>query len=441
MQKRKVLIMGAAGRDFHNFNTVFRDNRQYEVIAFTATQIPNIYGRKYPYKLAGKLYPKGIPILSEDELVNLIKKFKVDEVIFSYSDVSYQYVMQRCAVVTSAGADFKLLGRGKTTLKSKRPVIAVCAARTGSGKSQTTRKVCRILKARGINPVAIRHPMPYGDLTKQICQRFASLSDMDKNDCTIEEREEYEPHIREGIVVFAGVDYGIILKEAEKEADVIVWDGGNNDLPFYQPDLHITVVDPLRPGDELCYFPGGTNLLLADVVLINKVESADYDNIEQVRFNVREANPKAILIEAASPISVEHPQLIRGKKVLVVEDGPTLTHGGMTYGAGVIAARKFGAREMVDPRPWVKGEIRKAFDKYPQISGLLPALGYGEKQVKDLQNTINSIPCDSVVIGTPIDLTRVLKINKPSVRVRYELQEIGKPDLEEVLDRFTKKRK
>ncbi len=441
MQKKKVLIMGAAGRDFHNFNTVFRDNRQYEVIAFTATQIPNIHGRKYPSRLAGKLYPKGIPILSEDELVNLIKKFKVDEVIFSYSDVSYQYVMQRCAVVTAAGADFKLLGRESTTLKSKRPVIAVCAARTGSGKSQTTRKVCRILKAKGINPVAIRHPMPYGDLTKQICQRFASLSDMDKHDCTIEEREEYEPHIREGIVVFAGVDYGVILKEAEKEADVIVWDGGNNDLPFYQPDLHIIVVDPHRPGDELCYFPGGTNLLLADVVLINKVESADYENIEQVRFNVREANPEAILIEAASPISVDHPQLIRGKRVLVVEDGPTLTHGGMTYGAGVIAAEKFGAREMVDPRPWVKGEIKKAFEKYPEISGLLPALGYSEKQVKDLQKTINSIPCDSVVIGTPIDLARVLKINKPSVRVRYELQEIGKPDLEEVLEKFTRKRK
>jgi predicted GTPase len=301
MRKKRVLIMGAAGRDFHDFNMVFRDNPQYQVTAFTATQIPNIHGRKYPSKLAGKLYPKGIPILQEDDLVTHIKKFKVDEVIFSYSDVSYQYVMQRGAVVTAAGADFKLLGRKRTTLKSKRPVVAVCAVRTGSGKSQTTRKVCQILKDKGMNPVAIRHPMPYGDLTKQICQRFGSLSDMDKHHCTIEEREEYEPHIRQGIVVYAGVDYGAILKQAEKEADVIVWDGGNNDLPFYKSDLHITVVDPHRPGDELSYFPGGTNLLLADVVLINKVESADHENVEQVRFNVREANPEAILIEAASP--------------------------------------------------------------------------------------------------------------------------------------------
>jgi len=301
--------------------------------------------------------------------------------------------------------------------------------------------VCQILKSAGIDPVVIRHPMPYGDLTKQICQRFASLSDMDKHHCTIEEREEYEPHIREGIVVYAGVDYGIILKEAEKEADVIVWDGGNNDIPFYQPDLHITVVDPHRPGDELCYFPGKTNLLLADVVLINKVDSADYEGIEQVRFNVRETNPEAILIEAASPIFVDHPQRIRGKIVLVVEDGPTLTHGGMTYGAGVIAAEKFGAKDIIDPRPWVKGEIKRAFEAYPDIGALLPALGYGEKQIKDLQKTINAIPCDSVIIGTPIDLTRLLKINKPLVRVRYELQEIGKPDLEEVIDRFLRKRR
>ena len=441
MQKKKVLIMGAAGRDFHNFNMIFRDNPQYQVVAFTATQIPNIHGRKYPDRLAGKLYPKGIPILSEDDLVKLIKRFKIDEVIFSYSDVSYQYVMQKGAMVLAAGADFKLLGKQKTTLKSKRPVIAVCAARTGSGKSQTTRKVCQILKSAGIDPVVIRHPMPYGDLTKQICQRFASLSDMDKHHCTIEEREEYEPHIREGIVVYAGIDYGIILKEVEKEADVIVWDGGNNDIPFYQPDLHITVVDPHRPGDELCYFPGKTNLLLADVVLINKVDSADYEGIEQVRFNVRETNPEAILIEAASPIFVDHPQRIRGKIVLVVEDGPTLTHGGMTYGAGVIAAEKFGAKDIIDPRPWVKGEIKRAFEAYPDIGALLPALGYGEKQIKDLQKTINAIPCDSVIIGTPIDLTRLLKINKPSVRVRYELDEIGKPDLEEVIEKFLKKKR
>lgn len=433
--------MGAAGRDFHNFNVVFRDKPQYQVIAFTATQIPNIYGRKYPGKLAGKLYPKGIPILSEDDLVKLIKKFKIDEVIFSYSDVSYQYVMQKGAMVLAAGADFKLLGKQNTTLKSKRPVIAVCATRTGSGKSQTTRKVCQLLKSAGIDPVVIRHPMPYGNLTKQICQRFASLSDMDKHQCTIEEREEYEPHIRQGTVVYAGVDYGVILKEAEKEAEVIVWDGGNNDIPFYQPDLHITVVDPHRPGDELCYFPGRTNLLLADVVLINKVDSADYEDIEQVRFNVREVNPEAILIEAASPIFVDHPERIRGKRVLVVEDGPTLTHGGMTYGAGVIAAEKFGAKDIIDPRPWVKGEIRKAFEAYPEIGSLLPALGYSKKQIKDLQKTINAIPCDSVVVGTPIDLTRLLKINKPSVRVRYELDEIGKPDLEEIIERFLEKRR
>jgi predicted GTPase len=440
MRKKKVLIMGAAGRDFHNFNTVLKDNRSYEVVAFTATQIPNIFGRKYPAKLAGKLYPRGIPILPEEDLKKLIQKSKIDEVLFSYSDVSYQYVMGRAAVVMAAGADFKLLGRDATTLKSKRPVVAVCAARTGSGKSQTTRKVCQILKERGKRVVAIRHPMPYGDLTKQICQRFATLEDMDKQKCTIEEREEYEPHIREGTVVYAGVDYAVILKEAEKEADVIVWDGGNNDIPFYRPDLHITVLDPHRPGDELCYFPGETNLLLADVLLINKMDSADYQDIEQVRFNARQANPGAIVVEAASPISVDHPERIRGKKVLAVEDGPTVTHGGMTYGAGVLAAEKFGARELVDPREWVKGEIKTAFEKYPEIGTLLPALGYGEKEVKDLQETINAIPCDSVVVGTPIDLTRVLKINKPSVRVRYELDEIGKPDLAEILDGFLKKK-
>jgi predicted GTPase len=439
MQKKKVLIMGAAGRDFHNFNTVFRDNPLYEVIAFTATQIPNIEGRKYPAKLAGKLYPRGIPIVSETDLVELIEKYKIDEVVFSYSDVSYDYVMHKAAAVMAAGADFKLLGRESTTLKSKRPVIAVCATRTGSGKSQTTRKVCELLKAKGIKPVAIRHPMPYGDLTKQICQRFASLADLDKHRCTIEEREEYEPHIREGTIVYAGVDYGVILSEAEKEARVIVWDGGNNDIPFYRPDLHITVVDPHRPGDELGYFPSETNLLLADVVLINKVDSADYQDIEQVRFNVRKTNPDAVMIEAASPIFLNHPEKIQGKRVLVVEDGPTLTHGGMTYGAGVIAADKFGAKEIIDPRPWVKGEIKKAFEKYPHIGPLLPALGYSAKEIKDLETTINSIPCDAVIIGTPIDLTRLLKINKPLVRVRYDLQEIGKPDLEEVMNSLMRK--
>jgi len=440
MQKKRVLIMGAAGRDFHNFNLVFRDNPQYEVIAFTATQIPNIENRKYPAGLAGKLYPKGIPIVSEDALEKLIEKFKIDEVVFSYSDVSNQYVMERGARVTAWGADFRLLGKNSTMLKSKRPVIAVCAARTGSGKSQTTRKVCQLLKQKKINPVVIRHPMPYGDLTRQICQRFASISDLDKHHCTIEEREEYEPHIVQGTVVYAGVDYEVILKEAEKEAEIIVWDGGNNDIPFFVPDLLITVVDPHRPGDELSYFPGETNLLLADVVLINKIDTADYEDIEQVRCNVKRTNPKAVLIDAASPIYIDKPELIRGRNVLVVEDGPTLTHGGMTYGAGVIAAQKFGAKDIIDPRPWVKGEIKKTFESYPEIGALLPAIGYDKKQIKDLERTINLTPCDSVVIATPVDLTKILKINKPSVRVRYELQEIGKPDLEEAIESFLKRK-
>ncbi|MFQ6002835.1 MAG: cyclic 2,3-diphosphoglycerate synthase [Candidatus Zixiibacteriota bacterium] len=440
MQKRRVLIMGAAGRDFHNFNVLYRKNRQYEVVAFTATQIPNIENRKYPAKLAGKLYSQGIPIVSEGDLEKLIKKSEIDEVVFSYSDVSNQYVMERATLVTASGADFKLLGKNSTMLKSNHPVIAVCAVRTGSGKSQTTRKVCQLLKQKNKKPVVIRHPMPYGDLTKQICQRFASISDLDKYRCTIEEREEYEPHIMQGTVVYAGVDYEMIKKEAEKEADVIVWDGGNNDIPFFVPDLHVTVVDPHRPGDELSYFPGQTNLLLADVVLINKIDTADYEDIEQVRCNIKMTNPKAVLIEAASPIYIDEPELIRGKTVLVVEDGPTLTHGGMTYGAGVIAAQKFGAKEMIDPRPWVKGEIEKTFESYPEIGALLPAMGYGKRQIKDLKRTIDSIPCDSVVIATPVDLTKILKINKPSVRVRYELQEIGKPDLEEVIEKFLKRR-
>jgi predicted GTPase len=439
MQKKRVLIMGAAGRDFHNFNMVFRDNPQYEVMAFTATQIPNIENRKYPAQLAGRLYPEGIPIVSEDNLETLIKKSKIDEVVFSYSDVPNQYVMERGTTVMAAGADFRLLGKGSTMLKSRRPVIAICAARTGSGKSQTTRKVCQLLKQKKRKPVVIRHPMPYGDLTQQICQRFASISDLDKQHCTIEEREEYEPHIVQKTVVYAGVDYGVILKEAEKEAEIIVWDGGNNDIPFFVPDLHITVVDPHRPGDELSYFPGETNLLLADVVLINKVDTADYEDIEQVRCNIKMKNSKAVLIEAASPIYLNQPELIRGKRVLVVEDGPTLTHGGMTYGAGIIAADKFGAKEIVDPRPWIKGEIKKTFEAYPEIGPLLPAIGYSKKQIKDLEKTIDSIPCDSVVIATPVDLTKILKINRPSVRVRYELQEIGKPDLEEVIERFLTK--
>jgi predicted GTPase len=438
MRKRKILIMGAAGRDFHNFNLVYRDNRDYDVIAFTATQIPHIVGRRYPKALAGKLYPKGIPILSEDDLVVLIQKYKIDEVVFSYSDISHQYVMEKSALVNAAGADFKLLGGKKTMLKSKRPVVAVCATRTGSGKSQTTRKVCQILKNRGKDVVVIRHPMPYGDLTKQICQRFANFSDLEKHKCTIEEREEYEPHILRGTIVYAGVDYQVILKEAEKEADVIVWDGGNNDIPFYQPDLHITVVDPLRPGNEICYFPGLTNLLLADCVVINKIDTAHPEDIEEVRGNVKTVNPQAYVIDAASPIFVDKPQIIRDKEVLVVEDGPTLTHGEMTYGAGVVAAEKFGAKSLVDPRPFVVGEIKDVFKKYPHIGTLLPAMGYGKKQMKDLEKTINSTPCEAVVIGTPVDLRRFLRISKPSTQVRYELQEIGSPDLEEAIAKFLK---
>lgn len=436
MRKIKVLIMGAAGRDFHNFNLVYRDNPDYQVIAFTATQIPHIVKRRYPKSLAGKLYPKGIPILSEDDLVDLIGKYEIDEVVFSYSDVSHQYVMEKASLVTAAGADFKLLGGKKTMLKSKKPVIAICATRTGSGKSQTTRKVCQILKDKGKDVVVIRHPMPYGDLTKQICQRFARFSDLDKHKCTIEEREEYEPHILRGTVVYAGVDYQIILKEAEKEADVIVWDGGNNDIPFYQPDLHITVVDPHRPGNEICYFPGLTNLLLAHVVVINKIGTAHPEDVEEVRANIRLTNSKAIVIDAASPIFVDKPQIIRDKEVLVVEDGPTLTHGEMTYGAGVVAAEKFGAKNLVDPRPFVVGEIKDAFQKYPHIGTLLPAMGYGKKQMKDLEKTINRIPCETVIIATPVDLRRFLKINKPCTQVRYELQEIGRPDLEEVMEKF-----
>ncbi len=439
MRKKKVLIMGAAGRDFHNFNTVFRDNPDYQVVAFTAAQIPNIEGRKFPSKLAGKLYPQGIPILPEKDLVKLIKKFKVDEVIFSYSDVSHNYVMHKASTVIAAGADFKLLGINSTMLESKKPVVAICATRTGSGKSQTTRRVSCLLKDSGKKVVVIRHPMPYGDLTKQVCQRFEKLSDLDRHHCTIEEREEYEPHVREKTVVYAGVDYELILSEAEKEADVILWDGGNNDAPFYKPDLFITVVDPHRPGHELGYFPGETNLLLADVVVINKIDTADPENTDVVRSNVRRVNPKATVVDAASPIFLEDPEVVKDSEVLVVEDGPTLTHGEMTYGAGVVAAEKFGAKNIVDPRPWVFGEIKKTFEKYPGIGPLLPAMGYGKKQISDLEKTINRTECDSVIIATPVDLRRFLKINKPTTRVRYELQEIGKPDFEDVISDFLKK--
>ncbi|MGA2622872.1 MAG: cyclic 2,3-diphosphoglycerate synthase [Bacteroidota bacterium] len=441
MARIKVIIMGAAGRDFHNFNTVFRDNEAYDVVAFTATQIPNIDGRKYPAELAGKLYPGGIPIHPESELTDLIKKHTIDEVVFSYSDVSFNYVMTKACQTIAAGADFKLLGARETMLQSKVPVIAIVAVRTGSGKSQTSRKVCDLLRAMGKRVVAIRHPMPYGDLVKQKVQRYQTLDDLVKFECTVEEMEEYEPHIVNGTIIYAGVDYEAILRQAEKEADVIVWDGGNNDMSFYKPDLTITVADPHRPGHELSYYPGAANVLAADVVIINKVESATREHIDIVRNNIHAVNPQALVIEAASPITVEDETVIRGKRVLVVEDGPTLTHGEMLYGAGVIAARKFGAAELVDPRPWVVDSIAETFKKYPKIGTLLPAMGYGGKQVKDLETTINSVDCDSVIIGTPIDLRRVIKLNKPSVRVKYDLAEIAKPDLKDVLDRFFNKLK
>lgn len=436
MTRTRVLIMGAAGRDFHNFNTVFRDNRKYEVVAFTATQIPNIDGRKYPPRLAGELYPKGIPIFPETDLPRLISELKVDEVVFAYSDVSHQYVMDKASLAMAHGADFKLLGTRLTMLRSKVPVIAVVAVRTGSGKSQTSRKVCSYLRSMGKRVVAIRHPMPYGDLVKQKVQRYASLDDLVKHKCTVEEMEEYEPHIVEGTIIYAGVDYEAILRKAEKEADVIVWDGGNNDTPFYKPDLTITVVDPHRPGHELSYYPGETNVRIADAVVVNKVDSAHAENIDRVIQNVRSINPHALIIQASSPIIVEDPDVIRGKKVLVVEDGPTLTHGEMTFGAGVLAAKTFGAREIVDPRPYAVKSIAETYAKYPATGTLLPAMGYGEQQMKDLETTINHVPCDAVVIGTPVDLRRIINIKKPSVRVQYSLEEVTKPDLQDVIDKF-----
>jgi predicted GTPase len=439
MKRTRVIIMGAAGRDFHNFNTVFRDDDRYEVVAFTATQIPNIDGRKYPKELAGALYPKGIPIYPETDLVKLITDQNIDEVVFSYSDVPHNYVMTKAAVVMAAGADFKVLGTRETMIKSSKPVIAIVAVRTGAGKSQTSRKVCEYLRSLGKRVVAVRHPMPYGDLVKQKVQRYKTLDDLVKNECTVEEMEEYEPHIVNGTIIYAGVDYEAILREAEKEADIIVWDGGNNDMSFYKPDLTITVADPHRPGHELTYFPGAVNIRLADVVIINKVDTATRENIDIVRRNIKEVNPKAIVIEAASPISVDDESIIRGKRVLVVEDGPTLTHGEMKYGAGIVAAKKFGAKAIVDPRPWVVNSIAETFKKYPNIGELLPAMGYGGKQVKDLETTINKVDCDSVIVGTPIDLRRIIKIKKPSVRVRYDLAETTKPHLDTILDKFVKK--
>lgn len=443
MDKIKVLIMGAAGRDFHNFNTVYRDNPRYEVVAFTATQIPYIDDRKYPAALCGKLYPKGIPIYPESELVNLIKKHKVDEVVFAYSDVTFNYVMTKAAIVNSVGASFKMLSYDATSIKSKKPVIAVVAARTGAGKSQTSRKVIEVLMAMGKKVVAVRHPMPYGDLVKQKVQRFATIADLKKHKCTIEEMEEYEPHVARGNVIYAGVDYEAILREAEKEADVILWDGGNNDNPFYKADLVITVVDPHRPGHELTYFPSVTNLLISDVVVINKIDSATPEKVNEVRDNVLKINPKAVIIEAASPVSLEKIDEIKnidGKKVLVVEDGPTLTHGEMKFGAGTIASQKFGAKSLVDPRKYAVKSISETYKKYPNIGVLLPAMGYGDKQVKDLESTINKVPCDSVIIGTPIDLRRIVKIKKPCARVSYDLQEIGKPDITDILKKMLKKK-
>jgi len=436
---KNVIIMGAAGRDFHNFNVYYRDNKDYRVVAFTATQIPNIENRKYPKELAGKLYPDGIPIYPEDELPELIKKLKVDEVVFSYSDVSHEYVMHKASISIANGADFRLLGANSTMLKSRKPVISICAVRTGSGKSQTTRKVSEILKKMGKKVVVIRHPMPYGNLVKQKVQRFETFKDLDRHECTIEEREEYEPHIRNGTVVYAGVDYEAILREAEKEADVILWDGGNNDIPFYRPDLHIVVADPHRAGHELKYHPGEANLRMADVIIINKEETAPKEGIDIIREHIAEVNPRAIVIDAASPFFIENPELIRGKRVLAIEDGPTLTHGEMSYGAAVLASKKFGAVELIDAKPYAVGTLIETFNKYKQIHNYLPAMGYSEQQVKDLEKTINSTPADVVVSATPIDLTRLMKINKPIVRVRYELDEIGKPDLEDVLKNFISK--
>ncbi|MBN2185496.1 MAG: GTPase [Candidatus Krumholzibacteriota bacterium] len=438
MKKRRLLIMGAAGRDFHNFNTLYRDNDSVEVVAFTATQIPDIDDRKYPAELAGKLYPDGIKIYPEEKLEELIVKEKVEEVIFSYSDVTSQYVMQKGQLVNTLGAHFTIVGAGPTMIKSTKPLISVCATRTGCGKSQTTRAVAKLLIEAGKKVAAIRHPMPYGDLAKQKVQRFASIEDLKKHKCTIEEMEEYEPHIVNGIIIYAGVDYEAILREAEKEADVILWDGGNNDMSFYKPDLSIVVVDPHRPSHELDYYPGFANFLMADVIVINKIDTADLEGIEEVRENIDFYNPEAIVVDAASPLSVDKPELIRGKKVLCVEDGPTLTHGGMKYGAAIMAALKFGAAELVDPRPWATGKLARTFSRYPEVGTLLPAMGYGDEQIKDLEATIAKVECDTVIIGTPIDLRRVVKISQPSARVSYDLSEIGHPDLRDVLKDYLK---
>jgi len=442
MLKRNVIIIGAAGRDFHNFNTYFRDNELYNVVAFTAAQIPDIDGRKYPAGLAGKLYPDGIPIYSESDLPRLIKELKVTDCVFAYSDVTYQKVMSMSAIVNAAGANFMLLGWQETMVKSTKPVIAVGAIRTGCGKSQTSRRVIELLMKKGLKVVAVRHPMPYGNLMEQKVQRFAKVEDLEKHKCTVEEMEEYEPHVIRGNVIYAGVDYEAILRAAENDpsgCDIVLWDGGNNDFPFYNPDLMITVTDPHRAGHELGYYPGEVTLRLADVVVINKMDSSAPEDIQTVRESIEKVAPKAVVVDGASPIRVDDPSVIKGKRVRVVEDGPTLTHGEMKIGAGVVAARKFGAAELIDPRPFTVGKLTETFEKYPNIGTLLPAMGYGEQQLRDLETTINNTDCDAVVIGTPIDLNRIIKIKKPSTRVWYDLQEIGSPNLEEVIDEFVKK--
>jgi predicted GTPase len=431
--------MGAAGRDFHNFNVYFRNNDAYEIVAFTATQIPGIEGRNYPSELSGPNYPKGIPIHPEEELPRLIRENKIDEVIFAYSDVSHEYVMHKASAVLAYGPDFRLMGPESTMLKAEVPVVSVCAVRTGAGKSQTSRQVAKILKGMGLNVAAVRHPMPYGDLTKQIWERFASYEDLDKYECTIEEREEYEPHIDNGIIVYAGVDYEKILREAEKEADVIVWDGGNNDLPFYKPDLNIVVADPHRAGHEMTYYPGETNLRMADVIIVNKVDTADPQKVALVKENIKIANPDALVLDAASPITADNADLIKGKRVLVIEDGPTITHGSMPYGAGMIFAKKAGASAIVDPRPYAVGSIKQAYKKYAHLGAVLPALGYSGKQIAELKETIDSTPCDAIVIGTPIDLRRVIAVSKPSIRVRYDLDVLGPVSLEHILEDFVKR--
>jgi len=437
----KTIIMGAAGRDFHNFNTYFRGNKDYEVVAFTATQIPDIEGRLYPKELAGDLYPQGIPIHAEEELVDLIKKHQAEQVVFAYSDVPHEYVMHKASIAIAAGADFSLLGTKHTQIKSMKPVVSVCAVRTGSGKSQTTRRVSLILRDMGYKVAAIRHPMPYGNLIRQEVQRFADYDDLVEQECTIEEREEYEPHIDNGVIVYAGVDYEKIIRKAEQEVDIVLWDGGNNDFPFYVSNLQIVVADPHRPGHESTYHPGEANARMADVFVINKVDTADPDKVIRVHESLRKLNPNAIQIEAASPLFVDNPGAIQGKRVLVIEDGPTLTHGEMAYGAGYVAARRFGAAEIVDPRPFAVKSIAATYEKYPKTGPILPAMGYGDSQTKDLEETINKSNADLVIVGTPIDLTRIIKMNKPSQRVRYELQEIGQPTLQDILmKKFGKKK-